>query len=170
MKVAPAQSNKAPIIMIYGEEGRGKTSLACKFPNPVALLLERGLPRGVTVDAVEGVDSFEGVMAALRDTYTDPCGYRSLIIDTADMLEAHLLEFVCAKKIGPTLKSPLTARDGLPQTTNGAGLFAPPPRSATSMTWRSCSAATPPSSASMIRARRVTRVTSRDYIAADARC
>jgi hypothetical protein len=37
----------------YGAEGRGKSTLACKLPNPLVLLLERGLPRGVEVDAVE---------------------------------------------------------------------------------------------------------------------
>jgi hypothetical protein len=97
MKISPAKPNEAPIIMIYGAEGRGKTTLACKSPNPLALLLERGLPRGVSVDAVEGTDSFEGVLAALRDIYANPGQYRTLIIDTADMLEAHLLEFVCAQ-------------------------------------------------------------------------
>jgi hypothetical protein len=106
MKITAAQPNKAPVVMIYGEEGRGKTTLAAKFPKPAAILLERGLPRGVSMDAVEGTDSFEGVMAALRDIYTDPCGYRSLIIDTADMLEAHLLEYVCAKNDWPNIEKP----------------------------------------------------------------
>lgn len=88
MKIATATANRAPIILIYGAEGRGKTTLACRFPKPLALLIEQGLPRGVSVDAVDGVDSFEGVLNALRDIYADPQGYESLIVDTVDALKS----------------------------------------------------------------------------------
>jgi hypothetical protein len=92
MKVARATSNRAPMILIYGAEGRGKTTLAAKFPKPLALLLERGLPRGVSVDAVEDINSFDAVMVALRQIYTTPGDYRSLLIDAVDALEAQLIE------------------------------------------------------------------------------
>ena len=95
MKISAASPNTAPIILLYGNEGRGKTTLAAKAPKPVALLLERGLPKGVTIDAVEDVNSFGGIMSTIRDLYTDPHGYQSLIIDTADALEAQLIEHVC---------------------------------------------------------------------------
>src|SRR5262245_58675164 len=92
MKIATVTSNGTPIILIYGAEGRGKSTFACKFPKPLAMLLEHGLPRGVSVDAVEDLRSFDAVMAALRDIYTAPGDYRSLIIDTVDALEALLIE------------------------------------------------------------------------------
>ena len=98
MKIVRATPNRAPILMIYGAEGRGKTTLACKFPNALALLLERGLPRGVAVDAVESSFSLDDVMATLRDFYSDTHGYQSLIIDTADAFEAVLLEGLCRKE------------------------------------------------------------------------
>jgi hypothetical protein len=92
--------------LIYGAEGRGKTTLACKFPQPLALLLECGLPRGVSVDAVEGVHSFEMVMATLRDIYVDRGKYRSLLIDTVDALEAMLIEGLCAKHNWKNIEQP----------------------------------------------------------------
>jgi hypothetical protein len=54
MKIIPTTYDGTPIVLVYGAEGRGKTTLACKFPKPVAMLLERGLPRGVSVDAIDG--------------------------------------------------------------------------------------------------------------------
>jgi polynucleotide 5'-kinase involved in rRNA processing len=52
MQIIPTTCDGAPIVLVYGGKGRGKTTLACKFPKPVAMLLERGLPRGVKVDAI----------------------------------------------------------------------------------------------------------------------
>jgi hypothetical protein len=95
MEIVTATSNPAPILLIHGAEGRGKTTLASKFPKPLALLLERGLPRGITIDAVGGLVDFEAVMAALREIYAEPGGYHTLVIDTVDALEAMLLEHVC---------------------------------------------------------------------------
>jgi hypothetical protein len=106
MKISAASSSTAPIILIFGNEGRGKTTLASKAPKPVALLLERGLPKGVTIDAIEGVASFDDVLGVLRDLYTDHHGYRSLIIDTMDSLEALLIEHVCRCNGWKTIETP----------------------------------------------------------------
>ena len=106
MKVTTVTSNRTPIILIYGAEGRGKSTFACKFPKPLALLLEHGLPRGLSVDAVEDIHSFDAVMAALRNIYTAPGGYASLIIDTVDALEALLIESLCAKNGWKNIETP----------------------------------------------------------------
>ena len=106
MKISSATSSRAPIILIYGAEGRGKTTLAAKFQRPVALLLERGLPRGVSLDAVDDIHSFDAVMAALREIYTAPSEYGSLIIDTVDALEALLIESLCAKNGWKNIETP----------------------------------------------------------------
>jgi hypothetical protein len=96
----------APTVLIYGAEGRGKTTLACKFPSPVAMLLERGLPRGVSVDAIAGLGSYDNVVEALRELYRDPQGYETLVIDTLDSLEPMLLDAVCAKNGWKNIESP----------------------------------------------------------------
>jgi hypothetical protein len=106
MKISRATAGRAPRILIYGAEGRGKTTLACKFPRPLALLLERGLPRGISVDAVEELNSFDAVMSALRDIYTAPGEYKTLIIDTVDALEALLIEDICAKNGWKNIEQP----------------------------------------------------------------
>jgi hypothetical protein len=106
VKISLATANRAPIILLYGAEGRGKSTLACKFSKPLALLLERGLPRGVSVDAVEDVNNFEAVMATLRDIYTAPGDHETLVIDTVDALESLLIEGLCAKNSWKTVETP----------------------------------------------------------------
>jgi hypothetical protein len=94
VKIFQAAPNTAPIIMIYGHEGRGKTTLASKSPKPLAFLLERGLPKGVTMDAVDAA-SFDAVIAALRELNQDPQGYETVIFDTVDALEPMVIEWTC---------------------------------------------------------------------------
>ena len=106
MKISPTKSDDAPIVLIYGGEGRGKTTLATRFPKPVALLLERGLPRGAQIDAVEDVGSFAAVMEAMRELYVNPRGYQTLVIDTVDSLEPLLLGHVCAANGWKNIEAP----------------------------------------------------------------
>ena len=95
VEILKATPSLTPIITIHGAEGRGKTTLASHFPKPLFFLLERGLPRGVEVDAVQGVNTFDGVMSALGEIWKDPGEYRTLVFDTLDALEPLLLEHVC---------------------------------------------------------------------------
>jgi signal recognition particle GTPase len=66
MQTVRTNSSHAPIWLLYGTEGRGKTTLASKFPHAAWLLYEHGLPRGVAVDAITGIAGFEGTLNALR--------------------------------------------------------------------------------------------------------
>jgi hypothetical protein len=106
VKISPATCGSAPIIMLYGAEGRGKTTLAARFPKPVAMLLERGLPAGVKLDAIDGLGAYGAVIDAVKSLYQDPLGYRTLIIDTLDALEPMLLEHVCVEHHWKNIESP----------------------------------------------------------------
>jgi hypothetical protein len=97
MQITQATCGNAPIIFVYGAEGRGKTTLASKFPNVLAMLLERGLPAGVKLAAVDGLTTFGAVMDGIRDLYQDARGYKTLVVDTLDSLEALVHEHVCTE-------------------------------------------------------------------------
>ena len=106
MKITQATCGSAPIVLIYGSEGRGKTSLAAKFPKPVAMLLERGLPSGVKLDAIDGLGAYDAVIEAIKSLYQDAQGYQTLIIDTLDALEPMLLEHVCVEHHWKNIEQP----------------------------------------------------------------
>src|SRR5215472_5194619 len=106
MKITKATCGTAPIALLYGAEGRGKTTLAAKFPKPVAMLLERGLPRGVSVDAIEGLGTYGEILDALRALYKDPAGLKTLLVDTVDALEPLILDHLCAQRGWKDIESP----------------------------------------------------------------
>lgn len=106
MKTIKQAASTSPVLLVHGMEGMGKSTFLSRFPMPVAILTERGLPKGIALDAFENVDSRDGVFNALRDFYQDQCGYESLIIDTVDALETHLIEYVCAKNNWRNIEQP----------------------------------------------------------------
>lgn len=78
-------------VVIYGPEGIGKTTFASKFPKPLFLDLDNGSSR-LDVARVAGLDSFATVKAALSELQKDTQGYQTIVIDTADKLEALIIE------------------------------------------------------------------------------
>ena len=106
MKISQATCGSAPIVLLYGSEGRGKSTLASKFPKPLAMLLERGLPAGVKLNAIDGLGAYGAVLDAIRALYQDAQGYQSLIIDTLDSLEPMLLEHVCVEHSWKNIEAP----------------------------------------------------------------
>ena len=55
----------APRLLVHGQEGVGKTTLAAKFPAPVFLQLEDGTPAGLELASFGLLTSFPDVRAAL---------------------------------------------------------------------------------------------------------
>src|SRR5262249_45454430 len=106
MKITQATCGSAPIVLLYGDPGRGKTTLACKFPKSIAMLLEAGLPRGVAVDAIGDLAGFGAIMDAIRSLYEDARGYKTLVVDTLDALEPALIEHVCVTHGWKNIESP----------------------------------------------------------------
>src|SRR5262245_57357201 len=87
--------------------GKGKTTLASKFPKPLFFALERGIPRGVEATAVGGVDSFGGVMNTLTEIWQNGAeGFQTIVVDTLDALEAHVVEHTCAKHQWKSIETP----------------------------------------------------------------
>lgn len=95
---------RAPIVLIYGVDGIGKTSLAAEFPSPLYLPTagERA-PSDVdmpTPGTIESVDDLWGVVSDLLATNEDGSlahEFRTLIIDSMDGLEPIMNAVTCAR-------------------------------------------------------------------------
>jgi AAA domain len=81
--------------------------LASSFDKPLFFAHERGIPAGLTVASVEGIDSFEGTMTVLREVHANgPGEYRTLVFDTLDALEPYVVEYTCAKNNWKNIEAP----------------------------------------------------------------
>jgi hypothetical protein len=106
MNIVKANGYRAPVFVLHGNEGRGKTTLASKFKKPLFFDLEHGIPRGITVDSVEDTSSFATIMATLREIYADPHGFQCIVVDALDTLEALILKDVCTKNHWTSVETP----------------------------------------------------------------
>ena len=83
MKIETLKANGTPIILIHGQEGRGKTKTASRFPRPLFFSFERGIPANVEVAAVQGIESFGALMDVMRHIYAEGADeYDTLVFDT----------------------------------------------------------------------------------------
>lgn len=93
------RADMAPRIMIYGEPGRGKTTLASEFPSPVALQLEDGTPAGVNWTGWGRADlpTFDDVLSALAALRDEQHDYSTVVIDSVTELQRMIFAHICAK-------------------------------------------------------------------------
>jgi hypothetical protein len=106
VNIIKSTGRRAPIFVLYGAEGRGKTTLAAKFNKPLFFDLEGGLPRGISADTVQGSFSFPALMSAMREIHTGEFGYETLVVDTIDSVEGLILSQVCAENHWASIESP----------------------------------------------------------------
>lgn len=92
LKITRGLKPHAVRVVIYGDEGIGKTTLATQFPNPVVLDTEDGTHHldcaRVTInDCME----LEG---AIHELARDPQGFQTVVVDSADWAERLVIEHV----------------------------------------------------------------------------
>lgn len=96
LHINKGKRERARRVLIYGENGVGKSSLASQFPNPLFLNIEDGVG-DLEVDStsvIKSVTDFMGCLVGVWDT-----DYETIVIDTVDWLEKLIFNEV-AKEAG----------------------------------------------------------------------
>jgi hypothetical protein len=93
-------------VLIHGQEGTGKTTIASKFPAPIFLQTEDGIPAGIEVDSFGLLPDFSAVRAALTTLATEPHDYRTIVIDALDALEGLIWRDLCSSQGWASIETP----------------------------------------------------------------
>lgn len=88
----------APIVLLYGVDGVGKSSLAAEFPNPIYLATEGEHPPADVELATPGtVESLDDLFGVFRELLTTEHDFKTVIVDSLDGLEPLVWAATCAR-------------------------------------------------------------------------
>ena len=88
------KKHKPPRILIYGAQGRGKSTFGALSHKPVFIQTEDGLA-GIDVPRFPLAKSYDAVCEQLKEIATLDHGYSTLVIDSIDWLEPLIWDKVC---------------------------------------------------------------------------
>lgn len=94
------ESADPPIIVLYGVDGVGKTSLAAEFPDALYLPTEgEKTPKGVVLQSPGTVTSYDELLDVIGELITEDHVHKTVIIDSLDGIEP-LIQAATCKRIG----------------------------------------------------------------------
>ena len=96
MNITKGKIKSALKVVVYGQEGVGKSTFASKFPNPVFIDTE-GSTKQLDVARFDAPTSWEMLMQQVDYIKKNNTGFQTLVIDTADWAEKLCIKKVCSK-------------------------------------------------------------------------
>jgi hypothetical protein len=94
LKINKGKQQRARRVLIYGENGVGKSTLAAQFPKPLFLNIEDGIG-DLDVHATDVIRSISDFMGAM--IHSSETDYETIVVDTVDWLEKLIFNDVAAK-------------------------------------------------------------------------
>lgn len=91
------RGTQPPRILIYGEPGIGKTTLAAEFPDAVFLQIEDGTPGDLELTSFGKIETFGDLMERVTQLYTEPHDLRTVVVDSATELQRLVWNETCAR-------------------------------------------------------------------------
>ena len=82
-----SKADKPPILLVYGPEKMGKTTLAAEFPAPVFIQTEDGVSGNLEIDTFGMLDNFDSVMEALGVLASEDHAFQTVVVDSISKLE-----------------------------------------------------------------------------------
>ena len=105
MNITKGKIRDAQRIVIYGQEGIGKSTFASKFPDPVFIDTE-GSTAQMDVRRFDKPTSWELIKTQAQYVADHPECCRTLVLDTADWAEQIMIRDLCAKNKWDGLEGP----------------------------------------------------------------
>lgn len=104
--VISSQITQPPRLLIYGQHGLGKTTLGCSFPAPILINMEKGTPVGIDVPATPMITDYQTILDWFRALILDEHDFRTVVVDTLDIMEPLLHDYVCKKHGWKSIEDP----------------------------------------------------------------
>jgi len=86
-----------PRVLVYGEPGIGKTTLAAEFPDAVFLQIEDGTPGDLEIFSFGKIETYAEFMERLSQLYTEPHDFRTVVVDSVTELQRLVWNETCAR-------------------------------------------------------------------------
>ena len=96
LNITKGKIDRAQKVVIYGSEGIGKSSLAACFPDPLFIDTEGGTSH-MDVRRIEKPQSWEELLAIVREVAATKDVCKTLVLDTADWAEQLITAYLCSK-------------------------------------------------------------------------
>lgn len=96
LNITKGRIDRAQKTVVYGPEGIGKTSLAAHYPDPLIIDTEGGTAH-MDVRCIDKPQSWEELLAIVKEVAAIPGICRTLVIDTADWAEQLVITYICSK-------------------------------------------------------------------------
>jgi AAA domain len=104
--ISEVSATLPPRVLIHGQEGVGKTTLGAKFPNPVFIQTEDGIPAGLKIQSFGLLSSYGEVIDALAALGNETHNLKTVAFDSLDKLEGLIWADVCANNHWPSIEAP----------------------------------------------------------------
>lgn len=96
MEIVSGKKERGRTSVLYGPHGVGKTTFACKFPNPIVLDVEDGCA-DLDVDRTPVLKTYDELIDALKWVYAEGgAKYKTVVLDSIDHAELLLHRKICA--------------------------------------------------------------------------
>ena len=89
---------KAPVGVIYGQAGLGKTTLVCQAPDVLVIDAERGMPPALVGVKRFEASTFNDVLALLQAVYEQDHSYKTVVIDSITKIINMLTDEICREQ------------------------------------------------------------------------
>jgi len=86
MKITKGVKSRPRNILLYGEHGTGKTTLASSFPSPLVVDIEGGSD-DLDVSRTDRIKSYDDFNAVVHDILHSDHDFKTIVIDSIDWLE-----------------------------------------------------------------------------------